>query len=178
MAYDADIIIVGGGLAGLVAAAELVEARRSVIIVDQEPEFLSLGGIFLVESPEQRRMRIRHSNDLALEDWMGTAAFDREEDQWPRWWAEAYIAFAAGEKGPWLRRRGIKFFPVVGWAERGSRNAIGRGNWVPRFHVTWGTGPGVIAPFVQQVRKGAKQRLVTFKFRHRVKRTPAHPRGD
>jgi uncharacterized protein len=175
MAYDADIIIVGAGLAGLVAAAELVEARRSIIIVDQEPgqslggqAFWSLGGIFLVDSPEQRRMRIRDSYDLALEDWMGTAAFDREEDQWPRRWAEAYVAFAAGEKGPWLRQRGIKFFPVVGWAERGGRNAIGHGNSVPRFHVTWGTGPGVIAPFVQRVREGAKQGLVTFKFRHCV----------
>jgi uncharacterized protein len=175
MAYDTDIIIVGGGLAGLVAAAELVEARRNVIIVDQEPEqslggqaFWSLGGIFLVGSPEQRRMRIRDSYDLALEDWMGTAAFDREEDQWPRRWAEAYVAFAAGEKGPWLRQRGIKFFPIVGWAERGGHNAIGHGNSVPRFHVTWGTGPGIIAPFVQRVRAGAKQGLVTFKFRHRV----------
>jgi predicted oxidoreductase len=175
MAYDADIIIVGGGLAGLVAAAELVEARRNVIIVDQEPEqslggqaFWSLGGIFLVDSPEQRRMRIRDSYDLALEDWMGTAAFDREEDQWPRRWAEAYVAFAAGEKGPWLRQRGIKFFPIVGWAERGGHNAIGHGNSLPRFHVTWGTGPGIIAPFVQRVREGAKQGLVTFKFRHCV----------
>jgi predicted oxidoreductase len=175
MAYDADIVIIGGGLAGLVAAAELVEARRKVIVVDQEPEqslggqaFWSLGGIFLVDSPEQRRMRIHDSYDLALEDWMGTAAFDREDDHWPRRWAEAYVAFAAGEKGPWLRQRGIRFFPVVGWAERGGRNAIGHGNSVPRFHVTWGTGPGVIAPFVQRVREGAKQRLVTFKFRHRV----------
>jgi predicted oxidoreductase len=175
MAYDADIIIVGGGLAGLVAAAELVEARRNVTIVDQEPEqslggqaFWSLGGIFLVDSPEQRRLRIRDSYDLALEDWMGTGAFDREEDQWPRRWAEAYVAFAASEKGPWLRQRGIKFFPIVGWAERGGGNAIGHGNSVPRFHVTWGTGPGIIAPFVQRVREGAKQGLVTFKFRHRV----------
>jgi uncharacterized protein len=175
MTYDADVIIVGGGLAGLVAAAELVEARRTVIIVDQEPEqslggqaFWSLGGIFLVCSPEQRRMRIRDSYDLALADWMGTAGFDREEDQWPRRWAEAYVAFAAGEKGPWLRQRGLKFFPVVGWAERGGRNAIGHGNSLPRFHVTWGTGPAVIAPFVQRVREGAKQRLVTFKFRHCV----------
>jgi len=175
MANDADVIIVGGGLAGLVAAAELIEARRKVIIVDQEPEqslggqaFWSFGGIFLVDSPEQRRMRIRDSHDLALEDWMGTAAFDRDEDHWPRQWAEAYVAFAAGEKGPWLRQRGVKFFPVVGWAERGGGNAIGHGNSVPRFHVTWGTGPGIIEPFVARVREGARQGLVTFKFRHRV----------
>jgi predicted oxidoreductase len=172
---SADVIIVGGGLAGLVAAAELVEARRSVILVDQEPEqslggqaFWSFGGIFLVDSPEQRLMGIHDSYELALEDWMGTAAFDRKEDYWPRKWAEAYVAFAAGEKGPWLRERGLKFFPVVGWAERGGGAAIGHGNSVPRFHVTWGTGPGIIEPFVSRVREGAKQGLVTFKFRHRV----------
>jgi predicted oxidoreductase len=175
MGYDADAIIVGAGLAGLVAAAELIEAGRTIIIVDQEPEqslggqaFWSLGGIFLVDSPEQRRMGIRDSHALALEDWMGTAAFDRDEDFWPRRWAEAYVAFAAGEKRSWLRDRGLRFFPVVGWAERGGGNATGHGNSVPRFHLTWGTGPGVIEPFVKRVRQGAEQGLVTFKFRHRV----------
>ncbi|TGV23313.1 FAD-binding dehydrogenase [Mesorhizobium sp. M4B.F.Ca.ET.143.01.1.1] len=175
MADDADVIIVGAGLAGLVAAAELAEAGRKIIIVDQEPEqslggqaFWSFGGLFLVDSPEQRRMRIRDSHDLALEDWMGTAAFDRPEDFWPRKWAEAYVGFAAGEKRSWLIERGLKFFPVVGWAERGGGNAIGHGNSVPRFHVTWGTGPGVLEPFVLRVREAAKRGLVQFKFRHRV----------
>jgi predicted oxidoreductase len=175
MADDADVIIVGAGLAGLVAAAELAEAGKRIIIVDQEPElslggqaFWSLGGLFLVDSPEQRRMRIRDSHDLALEDWMGTAAFDRAEDFWPRQWAEAYVGFAAGEKRAWLRQRGISFFPVVGWAERGGGNATGHGNSVPRFHVTWGTGPGVLAPFVRRARDAEKQGLVRFKFRHRV----------
>ena len=175
MADDADAIIVGAGLAGLVAAAELVDARRKIIVIDQEPEqslggqaFWSLGGLFLVDSPEQRRMGIRDSHALALEDWMGTAAFDRDEDFWPRQWAEAYVAFAAGEKRAWLRERGLRFFPVVGWAERGGGSAVGHGNSVPRFHLTWGTGPAVIAPFVDRVRQGAKDGLVTFKFRHRV----------
>jgi len=175
MAYDADAIIVGAGLAGLVAAAELIDAGKKIIVLDQEPEqslggqaFWSLGGIFLVDSPEQRRMGIRDSHALALEDWMGTAAFDREEDFWPRKWAQAYVAFAAGEKRSWLRARGLRFFPVVGWAERGGGNATGHGNSVPRFHLTWGTGPGVIEPFVARVREGAGQGLVTFKFRHRV----------
>ncbi|PBB26882.1 MULTISPECIES: FAD-binding dehydrogenase [unclassified Mesorhizobium] len=175
MADDADVIIVGAGLAGLVAAAELAEAGKRIIIVDQEPEqslggqaFWSFGGLFLVDSPEQRRMRIRDSHDLALEDWMGTAAFDRPEDFWPRRWAEAYVGFAAGEKRSWLLQRGLKFFPVVGWAERGGGNAIGHGNSVPRFHITWGTGPGVLEPFVQRVREAQKRGLVSFKFRHRV----------
>src|ERR1700733_11878830 len=175
MAYDADAIIIGAGLAGLVAAAELIDARKKIIILDQEPEqslggqaFWSFGGIFLVDSPEQRRLRIRDSHALALSDWMATATFDRDEDFWPRKWAEAYVAFAAGEKRSGLRGRGIRFFPVVGWAERGGDNASGHGNSVPRFHITWGTGPGIIAPFVERLREGAKQGLVTFKFRHRV----------
>lgn len=188
---DADVIIVGAGLAGLVAAAELAEAGRKTIIVDQEPEqslggqaFWSFGGLFLVDSPEQRRMRIRDSHDLALEDWMGTAAFDRPEDFWPRKWAEAYVGFAAGEKRSWLIERGLKFFPVVGWAERGGGNATGHGNSVPRFHVTWGTGPGVIEPFVLRVREAEKRGLVQFRFRHRVNeltrtgRTVTGVRGD
>ncbi|MER9331962.1 FAD-binding dehydrogenase [Mesorhizobium sp. M0488] len=175
MADDADVIIVGAGLAGLVAAAELADAGKKIIIVDQEPEqslggqaFWSFGGLFLVDSPEQRRMRIRDSHDLALEDWMGTAAFDRPEDHWPRKWAEAYVGFAAGEKRSWLLERGLKFFPVVGWAERGGGNAIGHGNSVPRFHITWGTGPGVLEPFVQRVREAEKRGLISFRFRHRV----------
>jgi predicted oxidoreductase len=172
---DADVIIVGGGLAGLVAACELAEAKRKVIVLDQEGEqslggqaFWSLGGLFLVDTPEQRRMRIRDSYDLALEDWMGTASFDRKEDYWPRKWAEAYVSFAAGEKRSWLRERGLRFFPIVGWAERGGGNAIGHGNSVPRFHLTWGTGPGVIEPFVQRAQQAARDGLITFRFRHRV----------
>jgi len=175
MADDADVIIVGAGLSGLVAAAELADAGKKIIVLDQEPEqslggqaFWSFGGIFLVDSPEQRRLGIRDSHALALDDWMGTAAFDRDEDLWPRRWAEAYVAFAAGEKRSWLHARGIRFFPVVGWAERGGGNATGHGNSVPRFHVTWGTGPGVIAPFVERAREAERQGLVRFSFRHRV----------
>ncbi|MFD3487131.1 FAD-binding dehydrogenase [Streptomyces sp. NPDC058665] len=175
MAYDADVIVIGAGLAGLVATAELVDAGRSVILLDQEPErsiggqaHWSFGGMFLVDSPEQRRLRVKDSRDLALQDWLGTAGFDREEDHWPREWAEAYVDFAAGEKRSWLRERGIRFFPVVGWAERGGYGASGHGNSVPRFHITWGTGPGVVEPFERRVREGVAKGLVTFRFRHRV----------
>lgn len=175
MNRDADVIIVGAGLAGLVAAAELADAGKSVIIVEQEPAqsmggqaFWSFGGLFLVDSPEQRRLGIHDSYELALQDWMGTADFDREEDTWPRRWAEAYVAFAAGEKRSWLHERGVRFFPIIGWAERGGYGAIGHGNSVPRFHITWGTGPGLVAPFAQRVQQAVDQGLITLKFRHRV----------
>src|SRR5512144_3004889 len=172
---DADVIVVGAGLAGLVAAAEIADAGQRVIVVDQEGEqslggqaFWSLGGLFLVDSPEQRRMGIKDSHDLALQDWMGSAQFDREEDHWPRQWAEAYVDFAAGEKRSWLREMGLRLFPVVGWAERGDGRAEGHGNSVPRFHITWGTGPGVVAPFERRVREHVAAGRVRFAFRHRV----------
>ncbi|WP_367040278.1 FAD-binding dehydrogenase [Streptomyces sp. Je 1-332] len=175
MAYDADVIVIGAGLAGLAATAELVDAGRRVILVDQEPEqslggqaHWSFGGLFFVDSPEQRRLRIKDSHSLAMQDWMGTAAFDRPEDHWPRKWAEAYVDFAAGEKRSWLHGQGVRFFPVVGWAERGGYDAQGHGNSVPRFHITWGTGPGLVAPFERRVREGVARGLVQLKFRHRV----------
>ena len=157
---DADVIVVGAGLAGLAATAELADAGKKVLLLDQEPEqslggqaFWSLGGLFLVDTPEQRRMGVKDSYELALQDWMGSAQFDRESDYWPRQWAEAYVAFAAGEKRQWLHDQGLRIFPVVGWAERGDGRAGGHGNSVPRFHLTWGTGPGVVAPFERRVRE-------------------------
>ena len=172
---DADAIVIGGGLAGLVAAGELIEAGKRVIVLDQEGKqslggqaFWSFGGLFFVDSPEQRRMRIRDSYDLALQDWLGSAGFDREEDYWPLKWAEAYVGFAAGEKRAWLRAKGMRWFPIVGWAERGGYTATEHGNSVPRFHVTWGTGPGIIKPFVDRLREGEKLGLVSLRMRHRV----------
>ncbi len=172
-----DVIVVGAGLAGLVAATEAAERGFSVCVVDQEGEqnlggqaFWSLGGLFFVDSPEQRRMRVRDSLDLARQDWFGSAGFDRPEDYWPRRWAEAYLDFAAGEKREWLHRMGMRWFPVVGWAERGGSLAHGHGNSVPRFHVTWGTGPGVLAPFVKKAKAMAATGRLTFRFRHRIDR--------
>ncbi|CDZ33322.1 FAD-binding dehydrogenase [Neorhizobium galegae] len=175
MSDRVDAIVVGAGLSGLVAATELADAGRSVVILDQEPEqnlggqaFWSLGGLFLVDSPEQRRMGIRDSLDLAWQDWLGTAGFDREEDHWPRLWAEAYVAFAAGEKRSWLRQMGHRIFPIVGWAERGGGSATTHGNSVPRFHTTWGTGPGVVEPFERRAREAEKSGRIRFLWRHRV----------
>jgi predicted oxidoreductase len=177
MADDADAIVVGAGLAGLVAACELLDAGRTVVLVDQEPvqnlggqAYWSFGGLFLVDSPEQRRLGIKDSVELAWQDWLGTAGFDRlqDEDVQARRWAEAYVHFAAGEKRAWLRQRGLRWFPIVGWAERGGYTATGPGNSVPRFHLTWGTGPALVAPFAARVHDAAGRGLVRFAFRHRV----------
>lgn len=176
---DADVIVVGAGLAGLVAAHELVQAGKRVALVDQEnaanlggQAFWSFGGLFLVNSPEQRRLGVRDSFDLAWRDWRGSAGWDREgprgEDEWAVKWARAYVEFAAGEKRDWLRRHDIGLTPMVGWAERGAGQAFGHGNSVPRFHVAWGTGTGVSEPFADRARQAADRGRLTFRHRCRV----------
>ncbi|HLW50620.1 MAG TPA: FAD-binding dehydrogenase [Sphingobacteriaceae bacterium] len=173
--FEPDTIIIGHGLAGLVAAYELTQVGKKVLLLDQETEanlggqaFWSLGGLFMIDTPQQRRMGIRDSYELAYQDWMGSAGFDREEDYWPRKWAEAYLQFADGEKYRYVRELGISFFPVVGWAERGDGSASGHGNSVPRFHISWGTGTGVVAPFVRKAREAEEKGLLRFGWRHRV----------
>jgi predicted oxidoreductase len=172
---ETDVVVVGAGLAGLVATAELADAGKRVILLEQEPEaslggqaWWSFGGLFLIDSPEQRRLRVHDSLELARQDWFGTAGFDRDSDYWPRQWAEAYLQFAAGEKRAWLKEQGIGFFPVVGWAERGGYTATGHGNSVPRFHIVWGTGPAIVEPFARRVRAAVESGRVELRFRHRV----------
>ncbi|MEZ7158971.1 FAD-binding dehydrogenase [Streptomyces sp. MAD19A] len=174
---DADVIVVGAGLAGLVAAHELTSQGRRVALVDQEnaanlggQAYWSFGGLFLVGSPEQRRLGVKDSFELAWNDWQGSAAFDRtdDEDSWAVRWARAYVEWAAGEKRSWLDGHGITFLPTVGWAERGDLRAGGHGNSAPRFHIAWGTGTGVVAPFTRYAREAARDGLLTFHHRHRV----------
>lgn len=180
---DADVVVVGAGLAGLVAACELADADRSVVLLDQESEanlggqaWWSLGGLFLVDTPEQRRMGVTDSADLAWQDWQGTAGWDRVTtpdgapgpDHWGREWARSYVEWAAGAEREWLRERGISFFPVVGWAERGDGTSGGHGNSVPRFHIPWGTGTGIVAPFERRARAHLAGGRIVYRPRHRV----------
>jgi len=177
---DADVIIIGGGLAGLVACNELTRAGKKVLLLDQEnaanlggQAFWSFGGMFMVDSPMQRRLGVRDSFELAWQDWQGSADWDRldgdhPEDEWAQQWGRAYVEFAAEDKLPWLREQGIKFSPLVGWAERGDLTSRGHGNSVPRFHVPWGTGAGISAPFVNAARSAANEGFLTFHFRHQV----------
>lgn len=173
--HSTDVLIIGWGLAGLVAAGEAAAAGKRVTIIDQEPRtnlggqaWWSFGGLFFIDSPEQRRLGVRDSLELARQDWFGNAGFDREEDRWPRRWAEAYLQFAHEEKRSWLRQKGVGFFPIVGWAERGGYTATGPGNSVPRFHITWGTGPGIVAPFQDAVEDAESSGLITILPRHKV----------
>lgn len=177
---DADVIVVGGGLAGLVAADELVRAGRRVIVVEQEgpvnlggQAYWSFGGLFLVGTPQQRRLGVRDSFDLAWQDWQGSAGWDRltgdlPEDAWARRWGRAFVEFAAGEAYGWLHDRGVRFTPLVGWAERGDGRPGGHGNSVPRFHIPWGTGTGVSEPFADRIRAAADRGRADLRFRHRV----------
>ncbi len=154
-----------------------MDAGKKVLLVDQEGEqslggqaFWSFGGLFFVDTPEQRRLGVKDSFELAWQDWQGTAGFDRleDEDAFAYRWAKAYVEFAAGEKYSWLKEKGIKLFPVVGWAERGGSFADGHGNSVPRFHITWGTGPGLLEPFLKRVQSARVAGLLDFKPRHQV----------
>jgi predicted oxidoreductase len=175
MVTKTDVLIIGGGLAGLVAANEAIKRKRKVIIVDQEGEnslggqaFWSLGGLMMIDTPEQRRMKIKDSHQLALSDWMGSAQFDRPEDHWPKLWAEAFVEYSAGSMREDLHQLGMRWFPVVGWAERGGGFADGHGNSVPRFHITWGTGPGVLKPYVELAKEAVDNGDLDIRFRHRV----------
>ncbi|WP_405217455.1 FAD-binding dehydrogenase [Agrococcus sp. Ld7] len=174
-AADTDVIVVGSGLSGLVAACTALDRGRTVTIVEQEgphsiggQAFWSFGGLFLVDSPEQRRLGIDDSLELAWEDWDRSAGFDRDEDVWARRWADAYLDFSHRDLRPWLRELGIRLFPIVGHAERGARTEGGHGNTVPRFHIVWGTGPGIVAPFTRRLRDAVEEGRAHLAFRHRV----------
>ncbi len=171
MTRDPDVIVVGAGLAGLVSTLELLRSGHTVLLLDRcRPHELgglareAFGGMFMVDSPEQRRSRIRDSERLALEDWLRIAELGAEE-RWPRLWAEQYVARARDDVGGWLRELGVRFFPVVNWAERGN---FGDGNSVPRFHLTWGTGKALVHAVWGAIESHPRRAALEVRFGARV----------
>jgi predicted oxidoreductase len=179
-AREPDAIVVGAGLAGLVSTLELLRSGHSVLLLDRcRPHELgglareAFGGMFMVDSPEQRRSRIRDSERLALEDWLRIAELGPDE-LWPRRWAEQYVARARDDVGGWLRELGVRFFPVVNWAERGN---FGDGNSVPRFHLTWGTGKALVQAVWAAIERDPRRGALEVRFRSRVTALIADGRG-
>jgi predicted oxidoreductase len=165
------VIVIGAGLAGLVSTLELLRSGHSVLLLDRcHPQELgglareAFGGMFMVDSPEQRRSRIPDNERLALEDWLRIADFDAE-DVWPRRWAEQYVTRARDDVGAWLREIGVRFFPVVNWAERGN---FGDGNSVPRFHLTWGTGKALVQAVWGAIESHPRRSALELRLRSRV----------
>jgi predicted oxidoreductase len=166
-----EAIVVGAGLAGLVCTLELLRSGHSVLLLDRcAPHELgglareAFGGMFMVDSPEQRRSRIADSEQLALEDWLRIAELE-PGDEWPRRWAEQYVTRARDDVGGWLRTLGVRFFPVVNWAERGN---FGDGNSVPRFHLTWGTGKALVEAVWGAIERDPRRAALEVRFGARV----------
>ncbi|GLQ30144.1 FAD-binding dehydrogenase [Litoribrevibacter albus] len=169
--YQCDAVIVGGGVAGITAAIELLDANQQVILLDRDTEANfgglakeSFGGMFMVNTPEQRRTGIKDSPELALHDWLHFAEFD-PEDKWPRAWAECYVHESLEMIYHWLKDRGVRFFPVVHWVERGLYTP---GNSVPRFHMVWGTGHGLITALIDHLISHPNVQNLRCLFEHRV----------
>ena len=168
---EPDVVVIGAGLAGLATTLELLDGGRRVLLADRcRPEEVgglareAFGGVFMVDSREQRFSRIHDSNELALADWLRVAEFE-PEDMWPRRWAEQYVTRARDDVGGWLKDHGVRFFPVVNWAERG---AFGDGNSVPRFHLTWGCGQALVDALWQAIERHPRRSALGVRFRLRA----------
>ncbi|HSO21330.1 MAG TPA: FAD-binding dehydrogenase [Chondromyces sp.] len=149
--YRADVVIAGGGLAGLVTAHELLDHGLRVLLLDRDSEDrlgglakLSFGGVMFVDTPHQRKLGIRDTPELAWADWQSFAGFG-DDDDWPRRWARAYVERSTELVFDWLSARGVRFLPLVNWAERG---LFRPGNSVPRWHIAWGTGFAIVEAVV------------------------------
>jgi len=171
--YESDVLIVGGGLAGLVAALELLDAGRRVMVLDRASASElgglakeSFGGILFVDTPEQRRAKVKDSPEIALRDWLSFGEFGRDpqREHWPRRWAEAYVNESA-DTYAWLRARGLSFLPMPLWVERG---LDGNGNSVPRWHVTWGTGHALAGTVAKRLLGHSRRAALTLHCEHRV----------
>ncbi len=175
--YKADVVIIGGGLAGIATAFELLDHHKKVVILDRDKEENfgglakeSFGGVMMVDTPLQRKSRIKDSPELALADWLSYAEFE-ETDRWPREWAEVYVNTSLEMIYRWLTERSVTFLPVVNWPERGLFHP---GNSVPRWHIAWGTGYGIIESLLGHLKKHPNFKDVQLCFGHRVNQLTSH----
>jgi predicted oxidoreductase len=175
-----DILIVGGGLAGITAALELLDHGLSIAIVDRDSDcnlgglaVESFGGMLLVDTPIQRLHRVHDSPERALQDWHSFAQF-ADDDHWPRRWAELYVNRSVVDIYDWLKPMGIRFFPVPHWVERGEN---GEGNSLPRYHIVWGTGLHLMRTLIAKLRQHPKASNLEYLFDRRVEALTTHD-GD
>ena len=166
-----DVAIVGGGLAGICAAIELLDQGLKIAIIDRDSEMnfgglamQSLGGMTLIDTPIQRLNRIHDSPDIALRDWLSCAHFSKH-DHWPRQWAELYVNRSIDDIYNWLKPRGIRFFPIPHWVERGES---GDGNTLPRYHIIWGTGQHLMLTLITELKHHPDSRNISYLFDHKV----------
>ncbi|MBM3556217.1 MAG: FAD-dependent oxidoreductase, partial [Alphaproteobacteria bacterium] len=169
--YEADVVICGGGIAGISTAIEALDRGKSVLVLDRDAEpalgglaLESAGGVFVVDTPEQRKRGIKDTPEKALTDWLDFAEFG-PDDRWPRAWAEAYVGGCRAEVYDWVKGFGVEFLPVPQWPERG---LYGEGNSVPRWHLAWGMGKGLTEPLVARLRNHPNAAKLTLRFGHRV----------
>ncbi len=169
--YSGDVIIIGGGLAGMTVALELLDHHFKIVMIDRDqPDRFgglareSFGGVLMVNTPVQRRMGIRDTVELARKDWMSFAGFG-PDDFWPKQWMDLYLNQSIEDIYQWLKKRGVNFFPVVHWVERGYHVP---GNSVPRFHMVWGTGKGLIESLIQRLDVHPNRHNLSIHWGHRV----------
>lgn len=169
--YEAEVVVIGGGLAGMATALDLLDAGKRVVLLDAASRdrfgglaLRSFGGMFFVDSPEQRKTRIKDSVDLAMRDWVRYGELD-PADVWPYRWAEAYVHRCTEEVRGWLVGREVRFFRGVNWTERGY---FVPGNSVPRFHIAWGTGEGIVLALIPHLEEHEKAGRLQLHFDHRV----------
>ena len=168
---NSDVLIVGGGIAGLVTAYECLNDGLSVRILERDVAAnlgglakRSFGGMALVDTPLQRKMGINDSPDIALKDWSSFANFS-EHDLWPKAWAKYYVDHCSKDVYEWLIQHGLKFLPAVNWVERGQ---YGEGNCLPRYHVLWGTGFGLVQRFISLIKTHVNRHKITICYEHKV----------
>ncbi|MCP5335191.1 MAG: FAD-binding dehydrogenase [Oceanospirillaceae bacterium] len=172
--YQADVVVIGAGIAGLSATLELLNAGKSVIVCDAQTQIGGMakeafGGMHLINTPQQRWNGIRDDADLALQDWLSFAEFSRE-DVWPRKWAHHYLEYCRRDIYDWLNKLGVHFFPVVHWVERGNYGCggPGRGNSLPRYHMVWGTGEFLMQRLQQAISVHPQNKKLRLLLGHKI----------